>query len=131
VIPTGQPVTLYKCGPFIDLCRGPHVTNTAVVGAFAVASNSSAVWTEASSAANSARASEVRSSHCFRHGHAAYRRRERVVCVLLTPQTVQRVYGVAFGAPSDLDSWKRNRELAARHDHRLLGTEQGIVVRSI
>ena len=32
-IPEGETVTLYQCGDFIDLCRGPHVESTGKVGA--------------------------------------------------------------------------------------------------
>ena len=27
-------LTLYRCGPFVDLCRGPHVQSTGLIGAF-------------------------------------------------------------------------------------------------
>lgn len=30
-IPANEPVTLYRCGSFIDLCRGPHVRHTGQV----------------------------------------------------------------------------------------------------
>jgi len=32
-IPAGEAVTLYTCGGFTDLCRGPHVATTAEIGA--------------------------------------------------------------------------------------------------
>ena len=32
-IPEGEVISLYKCGDYIDLCRGPHVDTTADVGA--------------------------------------------------------------------------------------------------
>jgi len=32
-IPEGDAITFYKCGDFIDLCRGPHVENTSQIGA--------------------------------------------------------------------------------------------------
>lgn len=32
-IPEGDVVTLYKCGDFVDLCRGPHVDLTIQIGA--------------------------------------------------------------------------------------------------
>ncbi len=32
-IPEGEPVSLYKCGGFVDLCRGPHVAKTSDIGA--------------------------------------------------------------------------------------------------
>ncbi|XP_005094376.1 threonine--tRNA ligase 1, cytoplasmic isoform X2 [Aplysia californica] len=36
--------TVYKCGPLIDLCRGPHVRHTGKVKALAVTKNSSTYW---------------------------------------------------------------------------------------
>jgi len=33
-IPEGDKITLYKCGNFVDLCRGPHVENSGQTGAF-------------------------------------------------------------------------------------------------
>lgn len=36
--------TVYRCGPLIDLCRGPHVRHTGKVKAFAVTKNSSTYW---------------------------------------------------------------------------------------
>ncbi|XP_059157056.1 threonine--tRNA ligase 1, cytoplasmic-like isoform X1 [Physella acuta] len=36
--------TVYRCGPLIDLCRGPHVRNTGKVKALAVTKNSSTYW---------------------------------------------------------------------------------------
>lgn len=35
-IPDGTSTTVYRCGPLIDLCRGPHVPHTGRVKAFAV-----------------------------------------------------------------------------------------------
>lgn len=28
-------ITVYRCGPLVDLCRGPHIPNTSFVKAFA------------------------------------------------------------------------------------------------
>eukprot|EP01022_Parablepharisma_sp_SALTPOND_P027517 TRINITY_DN667_c0_g2_i1.p4 TRINITY_DN667_c0_g2~~TRINITY_DN667_c0_g2_i1.p4 ORF type:complete len:706 (+),score=78.50 TRINITY_DN667_c0_g2_i1:1787-3904(+) len=36
----GNDVTLYKCGDFVDLCKGPHIPNTGVIGAFKLTKNS-------------------------------------------------------------------------------------------
>jgi len=36
--------TVYRCGPLIDLCRGPHVRNTGKIKAFAVTKNSATYW---------------------------------------------------------------------------------------
>ncbi|KAG2200188.1 hypothetical protein INT47_009826 [Mucor saturninus] len=43
-IPDGTSTTVYRCGPLIDLCRGPHVPNTGRVKAFAVTKNSSSYF---------------------------------------------------------------------------------------
>jgi Threonyl-tRNA synthetase len=32
-IPEGETITLYEHGPFLDLCRGPHVQRTSQIGA--------------------------------------------------------------------------------------------------
>ena len=40
-IPDGATTTVYKNGPFIDLCRGPHLPNTGKVSARATNSRAS------------------------------------------------------------------------------------------
>ncbi|KAG5876979.1 hypothetical protein JTB14_008125 [Gonioctena quinquepunctata] len=36
--------TVYRCGPLIDLCRGPHIRNTGKIKALKVTKNSSTYW---------------------------------------------------------------------------------------
>jgi len=43
-IPEGEPISLYKQGDFVDLCRGPHIPSTDKVGAFKLISVSGAYW---------------------------------------------------------------------------------------
>ncbi|KFA64144.1 hypothetical protein S40285_00810 [Stachybotrys chlorohalonatus IBT 40285] len=43
-VPDGTKSTVYRCGPLIDLCRGPHVPNTGNIKSFAVLKNSAAYW---------------------------------------------------------------------------------------
>jgi threonyl-tRNA synthetase len=43
-IPDGELTTAYRCGPLIDLCRGPHVLNTGKITALMITRNSSAYW---------------------------------------------------------------------------------------
>ncbi|KAK9464488.1 hypothetical protein V1512DRAFT_293304 [Lipomyces arxii] len=43
-IPDGTSTTVYRCGPLIDLCVGPHVPNTGRVKAFKVLKNSSSYF---------------------------------------------------------------------------------------
>lgn len=40
----GTRTTVYKCGDLIDLCRGPHVTHTGKVKAFATTRHSATNW---------------------------------------------------------------------------------------
>jgi len=43
-IPSGEKISLYRNGDFIDLCAGPHVMRTANVGAFKLTSVASAYY---------------------------------------------------------------------------------------
>src|SRR5436189_2360179 len=43
-IPTGEKISLYRNGDFIDLCAGPHVMRTGNVGAFKLTSDASAYY---------------------------------------------------------------------------------------
>lgn len=43
-IPDGASTTVYKCGPLIDLCMGPHVPHTGKIKAFASTKASSTNW---------------------------------------------------------------------------------------
>ncbi|KAJ2745305.1 threonyl-tRNA synthetase [Coemansia sp. BCRC 34301] len=44
LIADGTSTTVYRCGPLIDLCRGPHVPSTGSIGSFEVTKNSSAYF---------------------------------------------------------------------------------------
>ena len=37
-------VSLYRCGAFVDLCRGPHIAHTGMAGAFKLLSVAGAYW---------------------------------------------------------------------------------------
>lgn len=41
---TTETTTVYRCGPLIDLCRGPHVRNTGKIKAMKITKNSSTYW---------------------------------------------------------------------------------------
>lgn len=47
----GAVISLYRCGPMVDLCRGPHVPSTSFVKACAVTNASRAFWRGDTSAA--------------------------------------------------------------------------------
>ena len=40
----GSPISLYRQGEFVDLCRGPHLPSTGYVGAFKLLSTGGAYW---------------------------------------------------------------------------------------
>ena len=40
----GTRTTVYKCGDLIDLCRGPHVSHTGKIKAFATTQHSATNW---------------------------------------------------------------------------------------
>ena len=43
-IKDGERTTVYRCGPLIDLCRGPHVPNTGRIKAFEIMKNSASYF---------------------------------------------------------------------------------------
>ncbi|KAG5520965.1 hypothetical protein RHGRI_033505 [Rhododendron griersonianum] len=43
-LPEDKTITVYRCGPLVDLCRGPHIPNTSFVKALACLKASSAYW---------------------------------------------------------------------------------------
>lgn len=42
--PNAKTASIYKTGDFIDLCRGPHISNTKEIGAFKLIKMSGAYW---------------------------------------------------------------------------------------
>jgi len=43
-LPDGSSTTVYRNGPFVDLCKGPHLPTTGRVKAFTVVKSSSSLW---------------------------------------------------------------------------------------
>nr|GEX58092.1 threonine--tRNA ligase, mitochondrial 1-like [Tanacetum cinerariifolium] len=43
-LPEDEPITVYRCGPLVDLCRGPHIPKTSFVKAFECLKASAAYW---------------------------------------------------------------------------------------
>ena len=43
-LPEGEAISLYRNGPFVDLCRGPHVASTKEIGAIKLMSVAGAYW---------------------------------------------------------------------------------------
>ena len=104
-IPDTEPVTVFRNGPFVDLCRGPHVTDTSAFGAIKVLSSSAAHFR---SGGGGAREDGVGDGTDHARG--------------LVP--VQRIYGIAFPKPKQLRAWEKQIKLAHERDHRTIGTAQ-------
>jgi len=43
-IPVGEPITLFRDGDFVDLCRGPHVQRTGQIGAWKLTELAGSYW---------------------------------------------------------------------------------------
>jgi threonyl-tRNA synthetase len=43
-LPEDATISLYRCGPMVDLCHGPHLPHTGYVKAAAVTNTSRAFW---------------------------------------------------------------------------------------
>ena len=43
-LPQEAVISLYRCGPMVDLCHGPHLPNTGYIKAHAVHNMSRAFW---------------------------------------------------------------------------------------
>lgn len=43
-LPENEPIAFYRQGEYIDMCRGPHLTYTGVLGAFQLTAVSGAYW---------------------------------------------------------------------------------------
>merc|ERR1711971_400891 len=43
-IPDGETCTAYRCGPLVDLCRGPHIPSTKLIQAWKIVKNASTYW---------------------------------------------------------------------------------------
>ncbi len=87
-LPEGSVISVYKNGPFEDLCKGPHVEHTGKLKAFKLMSIAGAYW----------RGSEKN-------------------------PMLQRIYGVAFLTPDELNAYLKQQEEAAKRDHRKLGKQ--------
>lgn len=130
-IPSGEPISLYRCGPFVDLCRGPHLPHSGYVKALALHRVGGAHW---SGAAGKDLPASVRAAvdTALADADAAAAGAGGAGSVVLPalrsipsgPVLLQRVYGVAFPAPAGLAAWKEGIEEARKRDHRAIGARQ-------
>jgi len=87
-IEDGGTCTAYRCGPLVDLCRGPHIPSTKMIQTMKIVKNSSCYW----------------------QGDA-------------NNEALQRVYGISFPDKKKMKKWNKDREQAAKSDHRVKGRE--------
>ncbi|KAI1316350.1 hypothetical protein EDD11_010064 [Mortierella claussenii] len=95
-IPKDSEITLYKCGPFVDLCRGPHVQHTGQLQAMEILRTSNAYFMP-----------ELDRDP-------------------KSPQALTRMYGIAFPSPKELKQWHHQKNEAEKRDHRVIGKNQGL-----
>lgn len=86
--PAGEPISFYRTGTFLDLCRGPHVPDTGWLRGVAIL------------------------------GFSGISREEGGVAT-----TYQRIRGVGFPTPEELEAYRKLRKEAEARDHRILGAK--------
>ncbi|KAJ3356310.1 54S ribosomal protein L39, mitochondrial [Entophlyctis luteolus] len=99
-IPQDSRISLYKCGDFIDLCRGPHIPHTGFLQSSKLLKTASATFSE--SLVSSLRTKPVNNS----------------------PLT--RIYGICFPRPKLLTQWISDQSEALERDHRTIAKQQGL-----
>ncbi|KAJ1974707.1 hypothetical protein H4R35_003482, partial [Dimargaris xerosporica] len=105
-IPTNERVTVYRCGDFIDLCRGPHLPSTAAVRALRVTKLTSAHWLPALSS------------------HPTPPALDKAPRALPLDACLNRVYGISFPSSKLLQQWSKRQDELAQRDHRVIGRAQ-------
>jgi threonyl-tRNA synthetase len=102
-------ITLYRCGNFVDLCRGPHVPHAGVLGKGALhlisCSESKHQITLPPSSSVESPEQQQQQDHSTQ---------------------MQRVYGISFGDKAQLKDWKARTVDARQFDHRVVGKQQGL-----
>ena len=95
-----EPITIYRNGPFIDLCRGPHIPATNKIKQIRLLKTSASHW-------KSGDASAVAEMEGEEH-------------------LLQRIYGIAFGTKNGMKAWEKRLNEAKMRDHRKIGVQQGM-----
>ncbi|KAG0256154.1 54S ribosomal protein L39, mitochondrial [Actinomortierella ambigua] len=93
-IPEGDDVTLYRCGTFVDLCRGPHVQHSGQIQALEILRTSSSYFMP-----------ELNRDP-------------------KSPQALTRMYAISFPSAKDIKKWRNDQKLAEQRNHRLIGKNQ-------
>ncbi|KAJ3067574.1 54S ribosomal protein L39, mitochondrial [Podochytrium sp. JEL0797] len=100
-IPETAEITLYKCGDFIDLCRGPHIPHVGLLSASKILRTASATLSPSLLSTSTPSATTATS-----------------------PLT--RIYGITFPRPAQLTQWTATQLEAQQRDHRLIGKQQSL-----
>ncbi|KAI9328575.1 Tarsl2 protein [Zopfochytrium polystomum] len=100
-IPDSEPVTIYRCGNFVDLCRGPHVPHVGLLRETKLLRTGAAQWNLQFAGSDEANSS-------------------------VSSQHLSRITGITFPTPAQLQSWERLQAEAAARDHRVIGRQQSL-----
>ena len=99
-IPESDSITVYRNGPFIDLCRGPHIPMTNQIKEIKLLKTSASHWKSGDGKTDSQGNDDE--------------------------HLLQRVYGIAFGSKNGMKSWQKRLDEAKLRDHRKIGVKQGM-----
>ena len=130
-IPAGEAVTLYRCGDFVDLCRGPHLPHSGLLKGFTMYVTIACadhqwwypyrVWLP-----------RVRAYVSYRSSGSHWRSRgakeggAEADSTSTDGELLQRAYGTSFPTKQELAEWQARMEEARQRDHRLIGKQQGL-----
>ncbi|KAL0061666.1 threonyl-tRNA synthetase [Marasmius tenuissimus] len=106
-VPDGTSTTVYRCGPMIDLCVGPHIPHTGKIKAFMVTKASVPPIFHVPCLTPS------QNSASYFLGDAKN-------------DSLQRIYGISFPDKKQLAQHKEWLAEAAKRDHRKIGREQDL-----
>jgi len=151
-LPDDAIISLYRCGPMVDLCHGPHLPNTGYIKACAVHNVSRAFWRAdvtqeplmvrpPAMSRSSFRAFGVPAADWNFHAstYDSMQRRPLLVCGQLcalgdgestSNSSIhdnaclrQRVYGITFPDKKQLAEHLERLAEAKKRDHRVVGTQ--------
>ncbi|KAJ7653316.1 hypothetical protein DFH06DRAFT_1093659 [Mycena polygramma] len=97
-VPDGTSTTVYRCGPMVDLCVGPHIPHTGKIKAMMITKALTSL-------------SHLFNSSSYFLGAA-------------TNDSIQRIYGISFPDKKQLTEYKAFLVEAAKRDHRRIGKDQ-------
>ena len=109
-IPATETITIYRNGPFVDLCRGPHVADTSLFGAIKLLKTSASHF----------RIKNIQTIENEEEAIDAIHTTDAID----TMEPVQRIYGITFRKPKELKLYTKQMKMAQERDHRLIGTNQ-------